>query len=175
MNSRILAIASAILIAATLRLVPHPPNFTPIGAIALFSGAMFGRRLLAFAAPLAAMLLSDAIIGFHSAMPVVYAAIALITLIGWALEGRRSIVGVGLASLSASMLFFLVTNLGVWATSGMYPISASGLAACFAAAMPFFQNSVAGDLFYSALLFGGFALIEQAVPALRVTGEPKAA
>ena len=78
MNPRILALLAAIAAAAALRLVPHPPNFTPIGAMALFSGAYFGRRGLAFVAPFAAMLLSDAVIGFHSGMPYVYGSVALI-------------------------------------------------------------------------------------------------
>src|SRR3954464_12230850 len=80
--SRIVAILSAILVAAVLRLVPHPPNFTPIGAMALFSGAYLGRRPLAFAAPLGAMVLSDAILGFYSGMWITYLAVMLIVLVG---------------------------------------------------------------------------------------------
>lgn len=173
MNSRLLLIVMAILTAAALRLVPHPPNFTPIGAMALFSGAMLGRRLLAFLVPLAAMLLSDALLGFHSGMPFVYASIALIVFIGWVALERRSPLRIGLAAIAGSVLFFLITNLGVWAAGNMYPHDAAGLAACYVAAIPFFQNTLAGDLFYAALLFGGFALLERMVPALQA--EPQAA
>ncbi len=166
--ARILVILSAIAAAAALRLVPHPPNFTPIGAMALFSGAYLGRRgVIALAAPLGALLLSDAILGFYAGMAVNYLAVALIVLLGsMALRHVAPLRLLGTA-LAASLLFFAVSNFGVWATSGMYPLSASGLAACYVAAIPFFQNTLAGDLFYSALLFGGFALLERSMPQLR--------
>ncbi len=166
-HARLLAILSAIFVAALLRLVPHPPNFTPIGAMALFGGAYFGRRALAFAAPLAALLLSDAIIGFHSGMPFVYASVALIMLIGWAVRARMTPFRIGAAAVLSSVLFFLVTNLGVWLSSGMYPHTLAGLMACYVAAIPFFQNTLVGDLVFTALLFGGFAIVERRVPMLR--------
>lgn len=167
-HARILAISSAIVIAAAMRLVPHPPNFTPIGAMALFGGAYFGRNWLAFVAPLGALALSDAALGgFYAGMNFVYLSVALIVLIGWAVQGRRSVLRVGAAALASSVLFFLVTNFSVWAFSGMYPHTAKGLAGCYIAALPFFQNTVAGDLFFSGLLFGGFALLERMVPKVR--------
>jgi hypothetical protein len=166
-HARLLAILSAILVAAALRIVPHPPNFTPIGAMALFGGAYFGRRALAFAAPLGALLFSDAIIGFHSGMPFVYASLALIVLIGWAVRVRMTPIRIATAAVLSSVLFFTITNFGVWLSSGMYPRTLSGLAACYVAAIPFFQNTLAGDLFFTALLFGGFALIVRRVPLLR--------
>jgi hypothetical protein len=170
-TSRLLAILLAILGASALRLVPHPPNFTPIGAMALFSGAYLGRRgLMALAAPFGAMLFSDAIIGFHTGMPFVYISIAAIVAIGWLALQRRTPLRIGAAAVASSVLFFIVTNFGTWAVSGMYPTTLSGLAACYVAAVPFFQNTIAGDLFYSGLLFGGFALLERAVPALRPRG-----
>jgi len=167
MNARILALLAAILTAAALRLIPHPPNFTPIGAMALFSGAYLGRKGLAFVAPLAAMLLSDAILGFHSGMPFVYASVALIVLIGSLVASRITAMTVVGAALASSVLFFIVTNFGTWLVSGMYPLTGAGLAACYVAAIPFFQNTAVGDLFYCAVLFGGFALLERAVPRLR--------
>ena len=167
MNVRVFALLSAILTAAALRLVPHPPNFTPIGAMALFSGAYLGRKGLAFVAPLAAMLLSDAILGFHSGMPFVYASVALIVLIGSLVASRITAMTVVGAALASSVLFFIVTNFGTWLVSGMYPLTGGGLAACYVAAIPFFQNTAVGDLFYCAVLFGGFALLERAVPRLR--------
>ena len=170
-NARLLALLSAIVAAAALRLVPHPPNFTPIGAMALFSGAYLGRRPLAFALPLAALLLSDLVLGFYHGVATVYATDALIVLIGSIALQRRSAIRVGAAALASSVIFFVLTNLGMWAFSGFYPRTLIGLEACYVAAIPFFQNTVAGDLFYSALLFGGFALLERTVPALH----PKAA
>ena len=174
-HARLLALLSAIVAAAALRLVPHPPNFTPIAAMALFGGATFGRRWLAFAAPLSAMLLSDAVLGFYSGMWVTYLAVALIVLVGWVALSRVSVLRVAGAALASSILFFLVSNFGVWALSGMYPHNSAGLVACYVAAIPFFQNTVAGDLVYSALLFGGFALLEDAIPRIREGREPQPA
>ncbi len=168
-RSRILIILVAIVAAAALRLVPHPPNFTPIGAMALFSGAMLGRRgAVAFAAPLGALLVSDLALGlFYPGMAFVYSSVALVVVIGWVVAARRSVIAVGVAALASAISFFVLTNFGMWLLSGLYPLTAAGLAACFVAAIPFFQNTLAGDLFYSALLFGGFALIERAWPRLR--------
>ncbi|MEA3058354.1 MAG: hypothetical protein QOF34_1169 [Sphingomonadales bacterium] len=171
-SARLLALLSAVLAAAAMRLVPHPPNFTPVGAMALFSGAYFGRRGLAFVAPLGALFVSDLVLGFYHGMATVYFSVVLIVLIGWALAKHRSFWRVGGAALASSILFYAVTNFGMWLSSGIYPRSLAGLEACYVAAIPFFQNTVAGDLVYSALLFGGFALLLDALPSLRDTAEP---
>jgi hypothetical protein len=171
-HARMITLLSAIVAAAALRLVPHPPNFTPIGAMALFSGAYLGRRWLAFVAPLGALVLSDLVLGFYRGQATVYASVALIVMIGMAALQRRSVVRVGLAALASSILFFVITNFGMWLFSGFYPRTLVGLEACYVAAIPFFQNTVTGDLFYAVLLFGGFALLERALPAVRRAGEP---
>jgi len=173
-TARILVILAAIAAAAALRLVPHPPNFMPIGALALFGGAMLGRRALAFAAPLGALVLSDLVLGVYPEIVFVYASVALTVLIGWAIPSRRPALAIGGAALASAVLFFIVTNFGTWLLSGFYPRTVEGLIACYVAAIPFFQNTLAADLFYSALLFGGFALIERLVPALRDAGRPVA-
>jgi hypothetical protein len=173
--ARLLALLSAIVTAAALRLVPHPPNFTPIGAMALFSGAYLGRRGLAFVAPLGALLLSDLVIGFYQGMATVYFSVVLIVLIGWQLTPRGSFWRVSAAALASSVLFYLVTNFGMWLFSGIYPRTLGGLEACYIAAIPFFQNTVAGDLVYTGLLFGGFALLKDAIPRLREARTPKPA
>ena len=169
-RSRLLALLAAIAAAAALRLVPHPPNFSPIDAIALFSGAYVGRRALAFVAPLAALLLSDLVLGFYHGMATVYATVALIVVIGWWLSSKRTPLRIGVAALASSVIFFAITNFGMWLFSGFYPLTSAGLAACYVAAIPFFQNTAAGDLFYATLLFGGFALAEHLVPRLRAGG-----
>jgi len=174
-TTRFLAILTAIAAAAALRLVPHPPNFTPVGALALFSGAFLGRRALAFAAPIGAMLVSDAIIGFHSAMPFVYAGVAATVLLGQFALSRLTALRVAGVAILGSVLFFALTNFGVWLQSGMYPPTLAGLAACYVAAIPFFQYSLAGDLLFTGLLFGGFALAERAAPALRSGARPSPA
>ena len=173
-HTRLAAIITAIFVAALFRLVPHPPNFTPIAAMALFGGACLGRRWLAFAAPMGALVLSDAILGFHSAMPFVYGSVALTVLLGWAVARKITPLRIAGAAVASSVLFFVVTDFGVWLSSGMYPQTMSGLAACYVAAVPFFQNTLAGDLFFAAILFGGFALFEQRLPALRAR-EPQTA
>ncbi|GAA4718995.1 hypothetical protein H9L13_08110 [Sphingomonas lutea] len=169
-HARLLVLLAAIVAAAALRLVPHPPNFTPIGAMALFSGAYLGRKgAIALAAPLGALLLSDLILGFYAGMATVYFSTALVVLIGWLALQRRSLFRVAGAALASSIVFFVLTNFGMWLSSGYYPMTLAGLQACYVAAIPFFQNSVAGDLFFSGVLFGGFALLERQVPALRPT------
>src|SRR4051812_23281723 len=142
-HSRLIALLSAILIAAVLRLVPHPPNFTPIGAMALFSGAYLGRRAVAFAAPLGALLLSDIVLGFYHGQATVYFSVALIVMIGMVALVRRSPLRIGAAAVAGSMLFFIVTNFGMWLFSGIYPRTFVGLEACYVAAIPFFQNTLA--------------------------------
>lgn len=166
-NARLATLLASIAAAAALRLLPHPPNFSPIDAMALFSGAYVGRRALAFAAPIAALLLSDLFLGFYAGMNFVYASVALIVLIGWWVSKRKTVLGIGAGALAGAASFFVITNFGMWLFSGFYPLTPAGLAACYVAAIPFFQNTVAGDLFYSALLFGGFALAEHFVPRLR--------
>jgi len=167
MSARLLAILAAVLLAAAMRLMPHPPNFSPIAAMALFGGAYLGRRAIAFAAPLGALLLSDVVLGFYPEAVFVYLSVGAIVLIGCALEKRRTLLRVGAAAVAASVLFYLVTNFGVWLVMDYYPKTLAGVATCYVAAIPFFQNTLAGDLVFSALLFGGFALLERQVPRLR--------
>jgi len=173
-NSRLIALLSAIVLAAVLRLVPHPPNFTPIDAMALFSGAYLGRRAVAFAAPLGALLLSDAVLGFYFGMQFQYLSVALIVLLGWLALSRVSVLRLGVAAVASSVLFFAVSNFGTWLTSGMYPHDIAGLGTCYVAAIPFFQNTLAGDLFYVTLLFGGLRVAELLVPTL-AAGDAQAA
>jgi len=169
MNVRILTLISAILAAAALRLLPHPPNFTPIGAMALFSGAYLGRRgAIALVAPLAALFLSDLVLGFYHGMATVYFSTTLVVLIGWLALQKKSPLRIAGAAIASSILFFVLTNFGMWLSSGFYPPTLAGLEACYVAAIPFFQNTMAGDLVFSAILFGGFALLERKVPALRL-------
>lgn len=170
LRARFWLMASMVVGVATLRILPHPPNFAPVAAMALFGGAHFDRRTWAFVVPLAAMLLSDAVLellfgwGFHALMPVVYLSFTAIVCLGVLLGRHRRIVPVATAALAGSTLFFLTTNLGVWATGSMYPRTAAGLATCYTAALPFFGATAAADLFYTALLFAAFALAERRFP-----------
>ena len=169
---RLCLLVSLIIGAAALRLLPHPPNFAPVTAMALFAGARLGHRGWAVATPLAAMLLSDAALeyifgwGFHALMPVVYGSLVGIVIIGFSIRGRDGGLRIAMAGVAGSLWFFLVTNYAVWAMSGMYPPDIPGLIQCYAAALPFLGNSVAAVLFYSAVLFGGLALAEKRFPVL---------
>lgn len=178
-NAGPLVLIALILIAALTRLLPHPPNFSPIEAVALFGGAYFAKRSWALIMPLVAMFASDLLLGlinggiywsyFTSAgYLLVYACIAATTVLGFGLRGK---VGAGRVlgfSLAGSLLFFVVTNFGTWLGGSMYPQTAAGLSAAYVAAIPFFQWTVLGTLFYAALLFGGFELLRRNNPALRL-------
>ena len=172
MKIRTTTVIGFVLLAAVSRLLPHPPNVAPIMAMALFGGAYLANRRLAFLLPLAAMLLSDLVIGLHSQLLAVYAAFALIVLIGRGLQQSRTFARIAGSTLLGSVLFFVITNFGVWAVDQLYPKTWEGLAACYVAAIPFFRNALTGDVLYSALLFGGFELLARRIPAL---GEPSPA
>lgn len=167
LTPRLAVLITMILAAAFSRLVPHPPNMASVTAVALFAGAYFSDRRLAFAVPLAALLLSDVVLGFYPEMVVVYASFALIVCIGLWLQKRRSVVRIGGAAVAGSVLFFLLTNFGVWAFGSLYPRTLVGLVTCYTAAIPFFRNTLAGDLLYTLVLFGGFSLLERRFSALR--------
>src|SRR6266481_1626283 len=164
---RTLLALALILLAAALRIAPHPWNFTPVGAMALFSGAVLRDRRLAFFFPLLALFLGDIFIGFHKLIPIVYASFLVNVAIGLWLRDRRTVVRITLAALLGAIQFFIVTNFAVWQFLSGFPHTASGLAACYIAGIPFFWNTLAGDAVYAALLFGSYALAERMVPALR--------
>src|SRR6266478_4401435 len=139
------------------RLAPHAPNFTPVAASALFAGTVLRGRALALSVPLAAMLISDLVLGCPDwrITAVVYAALALPALLGrW---GRaRGAIALAPLAVSSSLLFFATTNFAVWAFSGMYAPDLAGLIACYVAALPFLYNTFLGDMFWTMLLFGGW-------------------
>jgi Family of unknown function (DUF6580) len=163
---RFTILAGMILIATASRLIPHPPNFTPMAALALFGGASFADRRAAFFTPLAGLLLSDLVLGFYAMTPVVYGSFALVVCLGFWLRRRQNLLRLAVASVAGAVLFFILTNFGVWALGTLYPKNMIGLADCYIAAIPFFWNTLSSDLFYSALLFGGLKLAEKRWPVL---------
>jgi hypothetical protein len=167
LKARSTLIIFMILAAAASRLMPHPPNMTSVAAMALFGGAMLDDRRFAFVVPLCALFLSDLVLGFHDQMFIVYGTFALIVCIGQWLQQRRSAVIIAGATFVSSLLFFITTNFGVWALDHMYPRTLAGLIACYTAALPFLRNTLEGDLFYTLVLFGGFALLERQFPKLQ--------
>ena len=173
LHPRTLVITGIVLAAAALRLAPHPMNFAPIGALALFGGAYFSSKREALAVPLLSLIVGDVFTGFHQLIPFVYASFLASVAIGFWLRRKRSAPRIAAATVAGAVQFFLVTNFAMWASSiGSFPKTAGGLAACYVAGIPLFWNTLAGDAFYAALLFGGMALAERRFPALR---EPLAA
>ena len=150
-----------ILCAALLRILPHLPNFTPVTALAYFGGSRFNDRVHALLVVFAAMCLSDLVIGFDVASPFVYLALFLVILLGEAARKSGSMT-LGVAGVFASSLvFFFVTNFGVWVTADFYPKTGAGLVAAFTAGLPFLRNAMLGDIFFAALLFGCSAVAEK--------------
>ena len=168
MNIRFGTIITLILSAVVVRLaMAGIPNVSPITALALFSGAYLADRKLAMLIPLVAMLIGDLMLGLHDMMFFVYGAFILISLIGVFISTRVCGHIVIAASLGSSVLFFLVTNYGVWMLSGFYPMTPDGLLACYIAAIPFFQMTLMGDLFFVGVIFGLFMALEHFMPTIR--------
>lgn len=169
LKPRTLVLFGILLFAALMRFLPTPPNFAPIAAMAMFGGAYFADKRLALLLPVAVMLLTDMVLGFHSLMWVVYLSFAAMVGIGVLVGRQISFLNVTAGALSGSILFFVTTNLAVWATGAgiYYPLTGEGLLLCFTAALPFFHNTIAGDLLFTGVFFGGFELATRFIPALR--------
>ena len=174
LNTRFFVLVFITLATAAARLIPHPPNVTPIAAMALFGGAYFISKKAAFAVLLAAMALSDLVLGLtlygkaiFLLMPYVYACFLATTCLGLWIRPRSSPQRIAAAALASSILFFLVTNFGSWLAYSFYSRTWDGLVACYIAGLPFFRNALAGDAIFTVVLFGGFALAQRYVAALR--------
>lgn len=154
-KDRILIALGLIAFAVISRALPHPPNFAPIAAIALFSGAILPRRL-ALTLPLLAMVISDVFIGMHDLVFVTWGSFVLMALV--ASYGLKKVTAFKVFAYSflGSVIFFVVTNFAVWAQSGMYPRTVVGLIDCYVLAIPFFRNTLVGDFVYSGIIFGAY-------------------
>lgn len=168
-----------ILLTAFSRIIPHPSDFAPIGAMALFGSAYFGKRYIAIILPIITMWISDLVINnyiysgyfehfvwFYQGCYWTYGSFALIALAGKALIKKVNVRNVIVGSLSASLIFFLVSNFGAWISTDMYEYSPRGLTTCFLAGIPFLKNTLAGDLVYSGLMFGLFEIAKNRLPKL---------
>ena len=174
LNARFCSLVAIVLAAAAARLLPHPPNFTPIGAMALFGGVYFARKEVAFAVPLAAMFLSDLALGViqygHAIwrpMPFVYIGFFVTVLLGRIIHSNPRPARIIAATLGGSVLFYVISNFGVWVGGSLYPRTLDGMITCYVAAIPFFRNMLAANVFYTAVLFGGFAFAERFFRVLR--------
>lgn len=182
-NLRLGILSLLVFSVALSRLLPHPPNFTPVGAMGLFGAAYFSRKYLAFVVPFAAMWVSDLILNNAVYAPLypeayngfswfgngwTYAAFGLIVLLGFNVLKKVNVPRLLGASLAASVLFFFITNFGSWLADPTYPKNVSGLLAAYTMGIPFFWNTLVGDLIFAALLFGAFELAQRRYPQLRL-------
>lgn len=167
-NPRVLFILSIIIVAAVLRLLINIPNVTPIAAMALFGGAFLGKKHLTFIIPFVTLFITDLLIGLHSTIIYVYFAFALTVMIGIFIRKKVTIFSVVGGSLVSSILFFLITNFGSWATAMMpYPMNFAGLMQAYSAGIPFFRSELLGTLLFNGIFFGTFVLITRKYPILQ--------
>lgn len=181
MNKKsILIITGFIVLAVLTRLLPHAYNFTPLGAIALFGAAYFTDKKWALIVPLLAFWGSDLLLNnisyaayydgftwFTSGMLYTYGSIAMIVVLGYYLLKKITIGRVLGGALGGALIFFIVSNFGVWVSGTMYPLSIEGLISCYTAAIPFFHYTIAGNIVYSAVLFGSYEWIKAGNPSLQ--------
>ncbi len=179
-NLRFSIICAIILLAALSRLIPHPANFAPIGGMALFGSAYYSKRYWAYIIPIISMWTSDLILNnfvyrdyfdhfvwFYSGSLFTYGSFVLIVLLGTFSLKKIHIPRLLGSVFAASLLFFIISNFGVWFSSGMYPHTLRGLEACYIAGLPFLQNTVSGNIFYTAIMFGTFEFCLRKVPLLQ--------
>lgn len=179
-NLRFPIVIFMIILAAASRFLPHPANFAPIGAMALFGAAYFSKKIWAFVIPIVTMWLSDLVmtnvvfdysesfIWFYQGSFFTYASFALIALFGILVLKKVKVQNVVLGSLGASVIFFIVSNFGVWFSTPMYPNTFSGLIACYVAGLPFFKMTILGDMVYCGIMFGIFELAQARISSLRL-------
>jgi hypothetical protein len=163
-------------LAALVRLAPHPPNFTPIGGVALFGGARL-RGWQAYLVPLLALVITDPIRSrmeggfpaYSSGTLIVYGSFLISVFLGRTfLRNTNSPLRIATVVFVGSLQFFIVTNFFVWfGAHDMYPQTLGGLAACYVAALPFFGRTLLGDFFFSAVLFGAYALLSRRLESAR--------
>ena len=180
LSVRHLILAWLLILAAFSRLIPHPPNFTALGAMALFGGAYVSSRTLAIILPLAALWISDLILNnlvytefyqgfvlFSSGHVWIYISFIVIVIVGKSTMKNVTMKSVGLSGISASVIFFLLSNFGVWLGGMMYPLSLSGLISCYIAGLPFFGWTLVGNAFYCTMLFGSFEFASNKISVLQ--------
>lgn len=170
---QVAVIVGLLIVTALMRLLPVAPNFSPIIAIALFGAAIFNNKNLALLLPLSVLLFSDIVLelayqlglrsfsGLHSEMIYVYGAFFLIAVLSYIGFKKLNLVKLGVGAFFASVLFFLISNFGVWLSGGMYTMDLTGLLACYTAAIPFFHNTLLSTIFYSGVLFGSYYLLNK--------------
>ena len=166
MNIKVILICAIIFLISLTRLFPHPPNFTPILALAIFGGAYFPNRIFAITLPVIAMFLSDLIIGFHSQIYAVYGTIIALSLLGNMVK-TKNIKNLAITGFSGSIIFFVTTNFSVWLSDGLYPLTFDGLIQSYVMAIPFFHNTLISTLLFLSILFFGYTFAEKKFKVLK--------
>lgn len=167
---RFIFVISAVAIAALTRILPHPPNFTAVGAMALLAGALVPNRLLSLVMPMAALFITDLVLGFHNTMWAVYAAVGITSMIGWMIGKRQNVLTITAGSLISIASFFFITNAAMWVvgffTQGFYPTTAAGLGLALESGLPFLTNDIISNLLFTGIFFGSFHALRIWKPSL---------
>lgn len=151
-----LAIAAGLMVTVVvLRVLPHPANFAPAAAAAIFGGAVLPRKLAVWT-PVAAMAAADVFIGFYSTILITWGCYALIALASSRWLRTKSLKRGAALTLGSSLFFFFVTNFAVWLWGGMYAHNWSGLSQCYYMALPFFRNTALSDMVFTGALFSAY-------------------
>ncbi|MDO8507965.1 MAG: hypothetical protein Q7S53_05385 [bacterium] len=155
-----------VIVAVSTRLLPHPANFAAVGAVALFSGTYLKKKY-ALWLPLIIMMVSDVIIGLHNLILFTWGSFILMGCIGLWVRKNKNVQNVIFGTITGSLVFFFVTNFAVWAFTPFYAKTLQGLLQCFVLALPFFRNSLAGDVFYVGVLYGAYEGAIYLLPRLK--------
>ena len=166
MNIKTILIISVIFLISLTRIFPHPLNFTPILALAIFGGAFLPNKKTALFLPIGAMFLSDLFVGFHSQIFAVYGSIILLSYLGNTME-KKNIRNLAITGISGSLIFFIITNFSVWLSDGLYSMTVDGLIQCYIMAIPFFHNTLISTLLFLGILFFGYTFAEKKYQVLK--------
>ena len=168
MNIKILLIISVIFLVSLTRIFPHPPNFTPILALAIFGGAYLPNRITAISLPIISMFISDLIIGFHSQIFTIYETIIFLSILGHLMK-TKNFKNFAITGFTGSLIFFIITNFSVWLGGSLYPLTIDGIIQCYIMAIPFFHNTLISTILFLTILFFGYTFAEKKISNLKIS------
>ena len=168
MNIKVILICAIIFLVSLTRIFPHPPNFTPILALAIFGGAYLPNRITAISLPIISMFISDLIIGFHSQIFTVYATIILLSILGHLMK-TKNFKNFAITGFTGSLIFFIITNFSVWLGGNLYPLTIDGIIQCYIMAIPFFHNTLISTMLFLTILFFGYTFTEKKISNLKIS------
>ena len=168
MNIKVILICAIIFLVSLTRIFPHPPNFTPILALAIFGGAYLPNRITAISLPIISMFISDLIIGFHSQIFSIYATIILLSILGHLMK-TKNFKNFAITGFTGSLIFFIITNFSVWLGGSLYPLTIDGIIQCYIMAIPFFHNTLISTMLFLTILFFGYTFAEKKISNLKIS------